>query len=258
MEVIASAQNSLVREIRQAARQGALTAGGCCLAEGRHLLEEAIRSACRIEAVVFAESAEPSFGDLRTRRIVTLPDRLFASLAATETTQGILTLVHPPRAEAGALFHAQAFLLVLDAVQDPGNAGAMLRAAEAFGATGAVFLKGSVNPYNPKAVRASAGSLFRMPLLAAFGEEEFLERSHQAGLSLYAAMPHAERSPSDCDFTGGCALIVGSEGGGVREIIQARATAVSIPALGVESLNAAMAAGILLYEARRQRTAAAR
>lgn len=255
MEVIASAQNSLVQEIRHAARQGTLTAAGCCLAEGRHLVEEAIRSGCRIEAVVFAESAAPSFGDLRTRRIAVLPDKLFASIAATETTQGIVALVHPPHAEAPSIFNAPAFLLVLDAVQDPGNAGAMLRAAEAFGATGAVFLKGSVNPYNPKAIRASAGSLFRLPLLAAFGEDEFLERSAHAGLALYAAMPQAARAPADCDFTVDCALVVGSEGGGVRETIQSRATAVAIPALGVESLNAAMAAGILLYEARRQRTA---
>ena len=254
MEVITSAQNPLVQEIRQAARQGTLTAGGCCLAEGRHLLEEAIRSGCRIEALVFAESATPSFGDGHTRRIVALPEKLFASIASTETTQGILALVHPPRAETASVFSAGAFLLVLDAVRDPGNAGAMLRAAEAFGATGAIFLKGSVNPYNPKAVRASAGSLFRLPLLAAFEEDEFLERSAQAGLSLYAAMPHAARSPSDCDFTGGCALVIGSEGGGVRAAIQSRATAVSIPMLGVESLNAAMAAGILLYEAARQRS----
>ncbi len=253
MEVIASAQNSLVQEIRQAARQGTLTADGCCLAEGRHLLEEAIRSGSLIEAVVFAESAASSFGEGHARRTVALPDKLFACLASTETTQGVLALVHPPRTEAAAVFSAPAFLLILDAVQDPGNAGAMLRAAEAFGATGAVFLKGSVNPYNPKAVRASAGSLFRLPLLAAFGENEFLERSAQAGLALFAAMPHAERAPSDCDFTGDCALVVGSEGGGVRASIRSRATAVSIPALGVESLNAAMAAGILLYEARRQR-----
>jgi TrmH family RNA methyltransferase len=137
--------------------------------------------------------------------------------------------------------------------QDPGNAGAVVRAAEAFGATGLMFLKGTVSPHNPKTVRASAGSIFRVPLVS--GLDETLARAalEQRRLDIYAAMPAGKRDLGDCDLTRPCALIIGSEGRGVSERLRSAALDLRIPVAGVESLNAAMAAGILLYEARRQR-----
>lgn len=143
--------------------------------------------------------------------------------------------------------------MVLDGVQDPGNAGAIVRAAEAFGATGVMFLKGTVSPYNPKAVRASAGSLFRVPVVAAL--EATLARAalEQRRLDVYAAAPSGKKDLNDADLSRKCALIIGSEGRGVSDRLRAGAIDLRIPVSGVESLNAAMAAGILLYEARRQR-----
>jgi TrmH family RNA methyltransferase len=143
-----------------------------------------------------------------------------------------------------------ALVVVLDGVQDPGNAGAILRVAEAFGATGAIFLKGTVNPYNPKCLRGSAGSAFRVPLVAGVEPQAFLER---VPLTLYAAMPRAQKVLSEAGLASPCAIIIGSEAHGVNPEIAARAEGVRIPTAGVESLNAAVAAGILLYEARRQR-----
>ena len=128
----------------------------------------------------------------------------------------------------------------------------ILRAAEAFGATGAIFLKGSVNPYNPKCVRGSAGSIFRLPVVI---ENELPALD---GIALYAAMPRADRDIDQADFRKPCAIVIGSEGRGVRDSIAARATALRIPTSHVESLNAAVAAGVLLCEARRQRGAAGR
>jgi TrmH family RNA methyltransferase len=143
-----------------------------------------------------------------------------------------------------------ALVVVLDGVQDPGNAGAILRAAEAFGASGAIFLKGTVNPYNPKCVRGSAGSVFRVPLVATVEVDEILGLT---GLAWYAAMPRAKKLASDADLVAPCGIIIGSEGRGVSAALAERATGLRIPTSGVESLNAAVAAGILLYEARRQR-----
>jgi TrmH family RNA methyltransferase len=135
---------------------------------------------------------------------------------------------------------------VLDGIQDPGNAGAILRTAEAFGATGAVFLKGTVSPSNPKCLRASAGSAFRLPIVTEIPD----------GLALFAADPRANGSVADVPLTSPCAIIIGGEGSGVRPELAARSTGVKIPTVGVESLNAAVAAGILFYEARRQRATA--
>jgi TrmH family RNA methyltransferase len=140
--------------------------------------------------------------------------------------------------------------VVLDGIQDPGNAGAIVRAAEAFGATGAVFLKGTVNPYNPKCIRGSAGSVFRVPLIASAEADEILRHTE---LAWYAAMPRAQQLASDADLSAPSGIIIGSEGHGVGATLAGRVAGLRIPTAGVESLNAAVAAGILLYEARRQR-----
>ncbi len=260
MAEVTSPHNPLVKEARRAGRAGTLTAQGFCVAEGLHLLEEALRSGCEVEAVLVAERAAavvealgPAPGGARLLR---LADNVFDGVAATETSQGVLALVKPPAFTAGDVMARASPLVVLDGIQDPGNAGAMLRTAEAFGAGGVVMLKGSVSPYNPKALRASAGSVFRMPLTAGLETEQFLEMASLLALKLYAAMPRGAPPPSECDLAGRCAIVIGAEGGGVRAAIVERAGHLAIPCRGVESLNAAVAAGILLYEAQRQREAA--
>jgi RNA methyltransferase, TrmH family len=134
-----------------------------------------------------------------------------------------------------------------------------VRAAEAFGATGVLFLKGSVNPHNPKTVRASAGSLFRMPYLGAVDVAVARAALQQHRVALYAGVPArpdgGARSVTETDLTAACGLAIGNEAHGVSGELRSAAVEVSIPTVGVESLNAAVAAGILLYEARRQRAA---
>jgi len=143
-------------------------------------------------------------------------------------------------------------------LQDPGNAGTIARAAEAFGATGIMFLKGTVSPFNPKALRAAAGSLFRVPF--AYGLDSALARAalQQNKLDVYAGVPSNSSQPSkplgEVDFTRRCAIVVGNEARGVSPQLRSAAIDISIPTSGVESLNAAVAAAILLYEARRQRS----
>lgn len=257
VEVLTSAGNPLLKDIRRAVIRGTLTRDGCCVAESFHLLEEALRSDCRLEAVLAAESVrgavESHVRRLSGLRLLVLSDALFESVAGTQASQGVMALVRPPQWSLQQLFRGRCLVVVLDGVQDPGNAGAILRAAEAFGATGVLALKGTVSPYNPKAVRASAGSLFRVPLVAGLEESLALAALEQQRLDLYAATPAGSRTLEDADLTGKCAIIIGSEGRGVREKLRAAAVDLRIPTSGVESLNAAMAAAVLLYEARRQR-----
>ena len=256
-EVLTSPANPLLKEVRRAILRGALTREGCCVAEGFNLLEEALRSDCRVDVVLAAESVrsavESHVRRLSGIRVVVLPENLFRDLSGTEAPQGVMALVRPPAWSLEQLFRAKPLVVVLDGVQEPGNAGAILRAAEAFGATGVVLVKGSVSPYNPKAVRASAGSLFRVPLAA--GLDAALARAafEQRRLDVYAAMPAGKKSLAEADLSRKCALIVGSEGRGVSEKLRVGAVDLRIPVSGVESLNAAMAATVLLYEARRQR-----
>ena len=254
---ITSSKNPLLKEIRKAVARGALTESGLAVAESVHLLEEALRSGVEIAGVIAGESADPTvlarLKDLLAVQTTCIPDALLREIAATETSQGVITLVRPRRWELHQLFREPSLVIVLDAVQDPGNAGAILRAAEAFGASGALLVKGTVNPYNPKAIRASAGSVFRLPLVTQVEADLAVATLKQQRLDLYAASAGGERPVADVDLRQPCAIVVGSEGRGVSEAFRAASAGLRIPIARVESLNAAMAAGILLYEASRQR-----
>jgi TrmH family RNA methyltransferase len=180
-----------------------------------------------------------------------LPDALFRTISSTETSQGVVALVRPPEWTIADLFGGCALVVVIDGVQDPGNAGAIVRAAEAFGASGVLFVKGSASPVNPKALRASAGSLFRVPFVWGVAAEDARAACAERCVKMLAAAPSAPAGMIPAREP--CALIIGSEGRGVSAALREGAVPISIPTAGVESLNAAMAAGILLYEIRRQR-----
>ena len=260
-ETITSAANPLVKEVRRAVQRGSLTADGYCVAETFHLLEEALASDCEVGTILAAQSVESTVAThvrrLHDVRVMVVPDRLFHELAATESSQGVIALVRAPAWTLDHLFRGRSLVVVLDGLQDPGNAGAIVRAAEAFGASGVLFLKGTASPFNPKTVRASAGSLFRIPFV--YGLDPALARAslQQHKLDVYSAVPSKSsgaRALADVDLTRKCALIIGNEARGVSGELRSAALDLSIPTVRVESLNAAVAAGILLYEAWRQRS----
>jgi TrmH family RNA methyltransferase len=257
--MLLSTRNTLLKDVRKAIARGTLTEEGWAVAESFHLLEEALRSDCEIPAVLAAESVrtavESHVRGLKKTRIHVLADEVFRSLSATESSQGVMALVRPPQWSVDQLFRGHSLTVVLDGLQDPGNAGAVLRAAEAFGATGVVFLKGTVSPYNPKCLRASAGSIFRVPV-AALEPELFLAAAEQRRIALFALMPKGTTDVGEVELGAKCAIIVGSEGRGVSERLREKSTPIRIPTVGVESLNAALAAGIALFVARKQRMAA--
>ena len=258
IEVLTSPRNPLLKDVRRAVVRGTLTEDGCAVAETFHLLEEALRSDCPVRAVLAAASVrtavEGHVKGLRALRLFVLPDALFNALSATESSQGVMALVRPPSWTLEQLFRAQSLVVILDGIQDPGNAGTILRTAEAFGATGVIFLKGAVSPYNPKTLRASAGSVFRMPLVT--GLDAALARAavEQKRLDVYAAQPDGKKRLNEVDLTRRAAVIIGSEGRGVSQTLRSAAIDLRIPTSGVESLNAAVAAAVILYEASRQRT----
>jgi TrmH family RNA methyltransferase len=260
VEVITSASNPLIKDVRRAVARGGLTGDGCCVAETFHLLEEALRSQSEVRAVICTESARSAVQKhlqrLKRVRVAVVPDTVFRFLSTVESSQGVLALVRPPAWTLAQLFDGYVLVVVLDGIQDPGNAGAVLRTAEAFGATGVIFLKGTVSPFNPKAVRASAGSLFRLPLIWGADADLTMAALRQNELEVYAATPSGRTTAAQADFRRRCALIIGSEARGVSQTLRSGAVDVRIPTLRVESLNAAVAAGILLYEAWRQRTLA--
>lgn len=256
-EVLTSRANPLLKDVRLAILRGGLTREGYCVAETFHLLEEALRSDCEVKLVLAAKSAWPAMESRVARlagvRIISVADGLFRSVSSTESSQGVMALVRPPEWTLDRLFRGKTLVVVLDGVQDPGNAGTIVRTAEAFGASGVVFLKGTVNPYNPKAVRASAGSLFRVPMIHGLDARQARAALEEKRLDVYAAMPSGKKTAGEVDLTRKCAIIIGNEGRGVSENFRSAAVGLRIPTVQVESLNAATAAGILLYEARRQR-----
>jgi len=258
-ELITSDQNPLLKEVRRAASRGALTSEGYALAEGLHLLEEAVASQLHIAAVITAEGVTDSVEAVLSRsdiRVVSIPEKLFAGLSSTETPKGVLTLVRLKEWKLEDLMKGrQPLIVVLDGVQEPGNAGAVVRSAEAFGATGVVFLKGTVHAHNPKCLRGSAGSILRMPLVQSADTQSVLDFLKDNQIALYATMPRAHQVADQADLTQSCAFAIGSEAHGVGSTIEAAATALRIPTTGVESLNAAVAAAVILYEVQRQRRA---
>jgi RNA methyltransferase, TrmH family len=258
-ERITSAANPLLKDVRRAIARGSLTGQGWCVAETFHLLEEALRSECEVKVVLAAESvqsaAEGHVRGLGRIKVVVAPDALLSAVSDTKTSQGVIALVKPPAWRLEQLFRGCPLVLVLDGLQDPGNCGTIVRAAEAFGATGVFFLKGTASPYNPKTLRASAGSLFRVPFLENLDLALARAALQQNRVELYAGVPAREgvRSLAEADLTGRCGLVIGNEARGVGAGLRSAALDIAIPTVGVESLNAAIAAGILLYEARRQR-----
>ncbi len=255
--VLTSVHNPLLKEIRRSAGRGTLTSDGCAIAEGFHLLDEALLSGVEISAVVSAESAAARVEERLSRsevRLETVADTVFATLTTADAPQGVLTLVRWRNWTLEDL--SPSLVVVLDQLQDPGNAGAVVRAAEAFGASGVVLLKGSVHAYNPKALRGSAGSVFRLPVVQGASPEDVIAFVSRHGMNLYAAMPRDAQPIERADLRSACAVVIGSEAHGVGAAFQQAAVPIRIPTARVESLNAAVAAAVLLYEAQRQRRSA--
>jgi TrmH family RNA methyltransferase len=260
---ISSRQNGLVRELRRAFAQGEATEDGYCAIESFRIIEEAIRSGLKFKAVFFSTSAEARSQRLLPQlakhvETLVLADDVFAAAVATQSPQGVAALVKLRETSLEQMLAAaEPLIVVVSGVQDPGNLGAMLRSAEAFEATGAILTAGTVAPFNPKVVRASAGSLFRLPLAQSPDLIALLAELRSRGVRLVATSSHKGTPLSASDLAGPLALLVGNEGAGLpRDVLREMDDTVVIPhSPRVESLNAAVAASIMLYEIARRRQA---
>ena len=257
---VTSGQNALVRQLRAAFRGAELTEDGCCAIESVHLIEEAVRSGLRFKALFFSEAGRSRADRLlpqinKNVEAVVLPDEVFASAVATEHPQGVAALVHLKRHTLEEALGGQSpVVLVAAGVQDPGNLGTMVRSAEAFGAAALITTGGTVSPYNSKVIRASAGSLFRLPVVAAKAGE-LLPALRARGLKLLATSSHKGTPLDEAELRGALAIFIGNEGAGLpRDLSGGMEEFVLIPhSPRVESLNAGIAASIVLYEIARQR-----
>jgi len=240
--------------------RGELTDDGHAAIESVRTLEEAIRSGLKFRTVFFSES-----GKSRAERLLPqlgshvetllLPDSIFSSAVDTESPQGVAALVKLKPHTTEDLFRVADPLIVIAAgVQDPGNLGTIIRSAEAFGGSGVAVAEGTVSPLNPKSIRASAGSLFRLPVVHAKAGE-LLPILAERGIRLLGTTSHKGAPRREADLRGGVAVCIGNEGAGLpKELLGKVDSNVVIPHSGkVESLNAAIAASIILYEAARQR-----
>ncbi len=259
--IVQSEQNARLKELRKALASPGRNGRGLAGIEGANLVEEALRSGLRVPCVFAARGFENLLERLplpRQTEVLLAPRRLLDSALTTQTPQPLAALVEPPDWTWAHLLERRRkvapLVVVLAGLQDPGNLGAILRSAEAFGAGGVVSLPGTVSAWNPKAVRASAGSVFRLPLITASAEDCFA-RLREAELRIWTTTVRGAEPADLMDLAAPVALIFGNESNGVPPEVAAMADgAVTISCPGsVESLNAAAAASVLLYEAARQR-----
>ena len=257
--------NATVKQLRQAFARAERTDAGDCAIEGVRIVEEAIRSGLIFRAVFFRESAQnvaekllPQIGSHVETLLV--PDKIFDAAVPSETPQGIAALVRLREFSLDDILERLQVgpVVVVVGLQDPGNLGTTLRSAEAFGSAGVVLGEGTVSPFNTKVIRASAGSIFRLPVVLAKskgGLESDIAKFRSQSLRLIATSAHKGTPLDQARLTEPSAIFIGSEGSGLPRNLMAQVDElIAIPhAPQVESLNAGVAGSIVLYEAARQR-----
>lgn len=256
---ITSRQNPLVARFRAAAEGD----DRWMLLDGPHLVAEALAAGLAIDCVA-VEAGRTEVPDLAAvlrgvagDRVVTVSRSVLDAISPVRTPEGIVALAERPRhVAAGVLRHGAPALVVCAVdVQDPGNVGAIVRAAEAGGATGVLTTTGTADAFGWKALRGAMGSAFRLPIASGLTPDEAVFEARAAGLQVVATAGHGHTPMEAADLRPPTLLLLGSEGRGLPAgVLDAADVRLSVPmAPPVESLNVAVAAGVIVYEARRQR-----
>lgn len=267
---ITSSNNKAVKDAAALAEKKHRDAAGCYIVEGPNLIKDALAQGVVLRTIFFQQQETMNAGreeewtqiralafeSSRPIQIFSLSREAFGKIAQTETPQGVLAVAEKKKTTEEDIFKVKGGnVLVLDRIQDPGNLGTLLRTAEAAGLSGVLLLKGCGDVYSPKTVRAAAGTLFRLPLLWVSSPAEAMAILHKNNKRIYAAAARDSTFYFRCALAENAAIIVGNEGNGVAEEFRKGADQIiSIPMEGgIESLNAALAGGIIMYEALRQR-----
>ena len=257
--MITSTHNQQVKHVMQLNKKPRLRKEeGVFVVEGFKMLKEAPKD--RVVKAYVSESAlaEPTCQEmLEDLSFEAVEDHVFTQMSDTQTPQGVLAIIRRQEPDPDQLLdQPDPFLLLIENLQDPGNLGTMIRTAEGAGVTGILISRESVDLYNPKTIRSTMGSIYRVPVHIADSLTGLLPLLHQRGIRTYAAHLRGTEAHTDADYRKGTAFLIGNEGNGLtEELADAADQYIRIPMEGqVESLNAAMAAGIVMYEVKRQRT----
>ena len=260
---ITSRDNSLLRRAR-AIRDG--KEDDSIFIEGLRLCEEALASRLTIEAVIYSEEIARKERPARLinalenagAKSASVSEKLLESISYTKTPQGIIVLASRPASDKASFEVKQPavpLLVVMHGINNPVNVGAILRAAEAAGATGVVATEKTADPFSPKALRGAMGSSFRLPIWTDADYANVIEWCRRAKIKIFGADVNASMTHIEADWTVSCAIILGPESTGLTpEEIRAADQAIKVPMQrNVQSLNVSVAAGVILYEAARQR-----
>jgi TrmH family RNA methyltransferase len=262
-DTITSRHNPLVARFKTAAEGGSADE---LLLDGPHLIVEALRAGLHIREFVVERGAigrphiEPLLAELSAAGIrpTLAAAKVIEAISPVRSPSGVVARADRPAIDPGRLYHGPRPLVLIAAdIQDPGNVGAIARVAEAAGASGIVAAGTCADPFGWKALRGSMGSALRLPIAILRDVDGAIEEARRHGCAIVATIPRGGTSLTDADLSGPVAILVGGEGSGLpAAVIAAADRAITVPMEpAVESLNAAMTAAIVLYEARRQRRA---
>ncbi len=263
MKRITSKDNFAVKRLKQLEAKKYRDRLNLFVLEGPTVLTEALNENLELEFAVYNDSFAESEkgGELlealayKKAELYQADDRLFSMISGTESPQGILAVIEKPEWNAEILSEPGRNFIVMDRVQDPGNMGTIIRTAEAAGFSGLVVIKGSTDPYSGKVSRAAAGALVRMPVFFAESPDELVMMMKNAGKKLVCTSPRSDKWHFEIDIAEDTAIVIGNEASGVCDEIFSNADITAgIPMEGkTESLNAAIAASLMMYESLRQR-----
>ena len=262
--MITSAQNKVLKEIKALSRKKDRVKTGLFIAEGLRFVMSAVEIQADIEVIVYSDSVYrtdegTTFVNQLIKdanyKVLEAEEKLFNELSDTQSPQGILAVVKQPKADWPNIIEPNGFVMILDRLQDPGNLGTIIRTADAAGADGVILLKGTVDVYNPKVLRSTMGSIFEMPILEGVSWEETQQKLKESGYLIASTALEDSVEYDSLDYTKATAMIIGNEANGISdEVLKQSDVRVKIPIVGsAESLNAGVAAAVMMYEVLRQR-----
>jgi len=263
MYQITSSKNPLIKEVKSLYRKKGRMKNKAFIIEGIKIINEAIENNYPIENILYTDQLLKNNEGVdflnRLKDIyspIYVSNNIFKEISDTENPQGVLAVAQLQyRAIEEIKLNTKPFLLYLDEVQDPGNMGTIIRTADAFDIDGIIISEGCVDPYNPKVVRATMGSIFRTPLYYTANGLDELKALKDSGMKIYSTSLEGSIPIYEADYKGGIILVIGNESKGVKEDIQKMSDIlIKIPMPGkAESLNAGVAASIIMYEVMKQR-----
>lgn len=262
--MITSGQNKTIKEIKALSKKRERTKSGLFVAEGLRFVQSAVELSAQIKYILYSSAVNrteagtiflTSLIDSERYELVEVDDKIMAEISDTQSPQGILAVVKQAAWSWEEVLVNNGVIMVLDRLQDPGNLGTIVRTADAAGVSGIILLKGTVDLYNPKVLRSTMGSVFTLPILEGVEWSEVEGKLKDSGYLVAATALENSIDYDSLDYRGPTAFIIGNEANGISDtILESVQHKVIIPIVGsAESLNAGVAAAIMMYEALRQR-----